>query len=259
MDLDGKAVIVTGAAGNIGAVTARRMGAEGASIVASDQPGSNVHEVVDDVVAAGGKAVGHEGDLGQEADIQEMVATCTGRFGRIDALVNIAAAPRSMALDRDLETMELDYWDHTMAVNVRGPMLACKHAVPEMVAQGGGSIVNFTSTAAYVGDLGLIAYGSSKAALLGLTRALATIYGRKGIRCNAIAPSGVWTDAAWKTMGDERRQRMQEWPLTPRLGMPDDVASMVIFLASDKSEYMTGQTFFVDGGSLAHQPWVRFE
>jgi NAD(P)-dependent dehydrogenase (short-subunit alcohol dehydrogenase family) len=259
MELESKAVVVTGGAGNIGAVAARRMGAEGARVVVSDRPESGVQDVADEIGEGGGTAVAHEGDLSVETDIEEMVATCLREFGRIDALINVAAAPRSWALDRDLETMELDYWDDTMAVNVRGPMLACKYAVPAMVAQGGGSIVNFTSTAAYAGDLGLIAYGSSKAALLGLTRALATIYGRQGIRCNAIAPSGVWTEAAWEAMGEERRKRMQEWPLTPRLGLPEDVANMVVFLASDKSEYMTGQTYFVDGGSLAHQPWVKFE
>jgi NAD(P)-dependent dehydrogenase (short-subunit alcohol dehydrogenase family) len=259
MELDGKAVVVTGGAGNIGAVSARLMGAEGARVVVSDRRGSGVQNVVDDIIRAGGAAVSHEGDLALEGDIKEMIHTCLARFGRIDALINVAAAPRSWELDKDLETMELEHWDQTMTVNVRGPMLACKHAVPAMVAQGGGSIVNFTSTAAYVGDLGLIAYGSSKAALLGLTRALATIYGRQGIRCNAIAPSGVWTEAAWSAMGDERLKRMQEWPLTPRLGRPEDVANMVIFLASDRSEYMTGQTYFVDGGSLAHQPWVKFE
>lgn len=259
MELDGKAVVVTGGAGNIGTVSARRLAADGARVVVSDRPGSGVPKVVDEIIAEGGVAVGHEGDLSDEADIKAMVGMCLSQFGRIDALINIAAAPRSLARDKDLETMEIEYWDHTMAVNVRGPMLACKHAVPAMVAQGGGSIVNFTSTAAYAGDLGLVAYGSSKAALLGLTRAIATIYGRKGIRCNAIAPSGVWTEAARKSMDDERRQRMEEWPLTPRLGVPDDVANMVNFLVSDKSEFMTGQTYFVDGGSLARQPWVKFE
>jgi NAD(P)-dependent dehydrogenase (short-subunit alcohol dehydrogenase family) len=259
MELDGKAAVVTGGAGNIGSACARRLAAEGAAVVVSDLGEMPVESIVDEIVASGGQAVGHTGDVSDEQSVAEMIDTCRREFGHIDVLVNVAAAIRLTRLDRRLEDMEAAYWDDVMAINVRGPMLGCKHAIPAMLSQGGGSIVNFTSSAAFAGDRGLIAYSTSKAALLGMTRAIATTYGREGIRCNVVAPSGVWPEATKAAMGEERLVLMQQSPLTPRLGVPDDVAHMVAFLAADKSSYITGQTLFVDGGSLAHQPWVRFQ
>ena len=144
-----------------------------------------------------------------------------------------------------------------MAVNLRGAMLCCKHAMPAMQARGSGSIINFGSTAAILGDEGLIAYSTTKAALLGFTRSIATIYGKDGIRCNAICPGSVWAEASRAHMGAKRLDLMERTRLTPRLGLPIDIANMVVFLASDKASYITGQTFIVDGGGTAHQPWVR--
>ena len=259
MELDGKAVVITGAAGNIGSVCARQMAMEGAAVVLADLPGTDVQGIANQTAQTGGRALGQEVDLSDEQSVVEMIRACADEFGRIDALINVAAAPRGMDIDTDLETMEADFWDRVMAVNVRGAMFACKHALPAMLSQGGGSIVNFTSTAALAGDRGLIAYSTSKAALLGLTRSIATIYGRRGIRCNALAPSGVWPDAARARMDREFLEPKEQAFLTPRLGVPEDVAHMVIYLASDKSTFITGQTLFVDGGSLAHQGWVRFD
>jgi NAD(P)-dependent dehydrogenase (short-subunit alcohol dehydrogenase family) len=259
VDLDGKAAIVTGAAGNIGSVCARYIAKEGAAVVVADLPGTDVAGITSEISQTGGRALGQEVDLSQEQSVVEMITACTREFGRIDALINVAAAPRGMDIDIDLESMEADFWDRVMAVNVRGAMFACKYALPTMLSQGGGSIVNFTSTAALAGDRGLIAYSTSKAALLGLTRSIATIYGRRGIRCNALAPSGVWPDVARARMGRDFLEPKEQTFLTPRLGVPEDVAHMVVYLASDKSTFITGQTLFVDGGSLAHQAWVRFD
>ena len=257
MELDGKVVIVTGGAGNIGSGCVRRLASEGAAVVVADLPEADVKKLVDEVIDQGGQAMGHEGDISDEQSVADLIGGCLREFGRIDALINVAAAIRRTREDRDLTTMSLDFWDHVMKVNVGGPMLTCKHAIPAMLAQGGGSIVNFTSTAAFAGDYGLIAYSTSKAALLGLSRSIATTYGRQGVRCNTIAPSGVWPEATKAAMGEERWKLMEDCTLTPRLGVPDDVAHMVVYLASDKATYITGQTLFVDGGGLAHQPWVR--
>jgi NAD(P)-dependent dehydrogenase (short-subunit alcohol dehydrogenase family) len=257
VELDGKAVIVTGGAGNIGSACVRRLASEGAAIVVADLPEADVKNLVDEVADVGGRAIGHEGDISDEPYVMDLIGACLRQFGRIDALINVAAAIRRTREDRDLTTMSMEFWDHVMRVNVGGPMLTSKHAIPAMLSQGGGSIVNFTSTAAFAGDYGLIAYSTSKAALLGLSRSVATTYGRQGIRCNTIAPSGVWPEATLAMMGEERRKLMEDCPLTPRLGVPDDVAHMVVYLASDKASYITGQTLFVDGGGLAHQPWVR--
>jgi NAD(P)-dependent dehydrogenase (short-subunit alcohol dehydrogenase family) len=242
-ELSGKVVIITGAAGNIGSGCVRRAAAEGAIVVASDLPGSRVTDIVTDVVRSGGTTVAHHGDVSEERDVIAMVQTAVREFGRVDALVNIAE-------------MDVALWDRTMAVNLRGPMLGCKHTIPIMVGQGGGSIVNFASTASFLADKRRVAYASSKAALLGLTRGVATTYGKRGIRCNAVGPGAIWSEAAEERVGS--RSIVEATRLTPRLGVPDDVAHMVVYLCSDKSTYVTGQTFLVDGGGTAHQPWVGF-
>jgi NAD(P)-dependent dehydrogenase (short-subunit alcohol dehydrogenase family) len=171
--------------------------------------------------------------------------------------VNAAAVLGDNQRDRSLEALTVDYWDRMMAVNLRGMMLCCKHALPSLLARRSGLIINFGSTAALLGDEGLIAYSTTKAAILGYTRAIATTYGKQGLRCNAVCPGSVWPDEWKDRMTPERLDLMERTRLTPRLGEPDDIAQMVVFLASEKASYITGQTFVVDGGGTAHQPWVR--
>lgn len=257
MELSGKAVIVTGAAGNLGSECAREIGRQGGRVVVSDLAGTNVAGIVAEIREAGGEAVGHEGDISQEADVLAMMQMAQEKFGGIDVLVNVAARIREVQKQRTLEVLTAEHWDEVMAVNLRGAMLCCKHAMPAMLARGGGSIINFGSTAAILGDEGLIAYSTTKAALLGFTRSIATTYGKEGIRCNAVCPGSVWSEAAKAHMGPARIEFMERTRLTPRLGLPIDIANMVVFLASDKASYVTGQTFIVDGGGTAHQPWVR--
>jgi NAD(P)-dependent dehydrogenase (short-subunit alcohol dehydrogenase family) len=257
MQLEGKVAIVTGGAGNLGSACARQMAIEGAAVIVSDLPGIDVKSVVDGIVERGGQAIGHAGDVSQEADIIDMIGTSLSQHGRLDVLVNVAAAMDLIGRDDGLDTMSVETWDRMMAVNVRGPMLGCKHAIPAMLSRGAGSIINFASTAAFLGDDGRIGYSTSKAALLGFTRSIATTYGKQGIRCNAVAPGSVWSEATRGMLGDEGLDLMERTRLTPRLGVPDDIAHMVVYLASDKSTYITGQTFLVDGGGTAHQPWVR--
>lgn len=255
--LAGKVVIITGAGGNLGSACAREAARQGANVVASDLPGTRLAEVVAEIRREGGAAVRHEGDISQEADVIAMVAAAVETFGGVDALVNVAAAMRHIELDRDLEVMTVETWDRVMSVNLRGAMLCCKHALPPMLARGGGAIVNFGSTAGILGDVGLIAYSTTKAGLVGFTRAVATTYGKQGIRCNAVCPGSVWSQETQDKMGPETLEFMARTRLTPRLGEPDDIAHMVVFLCSEKATYITGQTFVVDGGGTAHQPWVR--
>lgn len=254
MELEGKVAVITGAAGNLGSACARRLAIEGAAVVVADRPGTGVDGVVKEITQAGGRATGYEGDVSHEPDVEAMIACATGEFGRLDSLVNVAATVRDS--DRVLDKMDIELWDHIMAVNVRGSMLSCKHAIPAMLPHGGGSIINFTSTAAFFGDTTRIAYATSKAALLGLTRSVATAYGKQGIRCNAIAPHGVWAEATKARFGEEWLDLVERTLVTPRLGVPDDIAHMVVYLASHKAEFVTGQTLFVDGGGTVHQPWV---
>jgi NAD(P)-dependent dehydrogenase (short-subunit alcohol dehydrogenase family) len=256
-DLKGKTVIVTGAAGNLGSACAREIAGQGAAVLAADIPKAGLQRIADDINSFGGQVVAHEGDISAEADVKAMVDAALRAFGRIDALVNVAAAMRYAAGDRDLETMTVEDWDKVMAVNLRGTMLCCKHAIPSMVSQGGGAVVNFGSTAAIRGDAGLIAYSTTKAGLLGFTRAVATTYGKRGIRCNAVCPGSVWSAETKARMGSERLDLIERTRITPRLGVPEDVAHMVVFLISDKATYITGETFMVDGGGTAHQPWFN--
>ena len=157
MLLAGKIAVVTGAAGNLGSATARELAAEGASVVASDLPGERLESVVQAITANGGKAISHPADLSSEAEIAGLVARAKREFGGLDLLANVAAMMGGIENDRDLLAMDAAYWDKAMAVNLRGAMLACKHAIPEMLARGGGAIVTFGSTAGQMGDIGLFA------------------------------------------------------------------------------------------------------
>jgi NAD(P)-dependent dehydrogenase (short-subunit alcohol dehydrogenase family) len=257
MELAGKIVIVTGAAGNLGSACAREIARQGAKLVAADLAGTGVTALVDGIAKSGGEAVAHQGDISAETDVVAMIEVAKQRFGGLDVLVNVAAAMDLVMRDRDITAMEVDDWDRMMAVNLRGAMLCCKHAIPAMRARGAGSIIHFGSTAAILGDDGLFAYSTTKSALLGFTRAIATAYGKEGIRCNAVCPGSVWSEDTKAQMGAEMLEFMERTRLTPRLGVPQDIAHMVVFLASDKASYITGQTFVVDGGGTVHQPWVR--
>lgn len=257
--LDSKIAIVTGAAGHLGSACARQLAAEGAQVVVSDLPDTGIDELADDIRESGGEAVYREADLSRESDIAALVERARQAFGGVDILVNVAALMQGMENDRDLLTMDTDYWDRAMAVNLRGAMLCAKHAIPAMLERGGGAIVNFGSTSGVLGDVGLFAYSSTKTALLGLTRTIATTYGKQGIRCNAVCPGSVWSEGMKQSMPEEMLDMMTRTRLTPRLGEASDIAHMVAYLASDKASYITGQSFLVDGGGTAHQPWVRMK
>lgn len=255
MELAGQVAIVTGAAGNLGSASAVRVAAEGAAVVVADRPGTAVDDVVARIVAAGGSAVPCEVDVSQEEDAARMVSTAVSTFGRLDGLVNVAATVRDT--DIILDEMTIERWDHIMAVNVRGPMLGCKYAIPAMLEHGEGSIINFGSTAGVRGDTSRIAYATSKAALAGFMRTIATAYGKSGIRCNNIAPHGMWAESTKGKMGADWLELVERTLLVRRLGEADDIAHMVVYLLSNKASYITGQTLYIDGGGTAHQAWVN--
>jgi NAD(P)-dependent dehydrogenase (short-subunit alcohol dehydrogenase family) len=189
-----------------------------------------------------------------------MVAAAIERYGRLDILHNNAAAvdPALLRRDGEVAAMEVEVWDRTFAVNLRGPMLGCKHAIPRMLERGSGAIVNTSSAAGWAGDLTRSAYGASKAALEALTRYVATQYGKRGIRCNAIAPGVIATPALAANVPREQMAVYERTQLTSRLGVPEDIAAAVVFLASDDGAFVTGQTLRVDGGLLVHHPATSF-
>lgn len=259
MQLENKVVVVTGGGGNIGSVVATMLAAEGASLVVSDRAGGRVGETVGKIVAKGGVANAHEGDMLEEGTAVGMVALALDAYGKVDGLVNVAGATDGSRQDADLTTMQAEFWDRVMAVNVRGMVFTCKHALPPMLEAGKGSIVNFTSPAALRGDHGLFAYSASKAAVIGLTQCVATTYGRRGIRCNAVAPGCVWADDLREKIGEGRLERFASTRLTPRLGYPEDMAPLIAYLLSDNSSYVTAQTLAVDGGGMNYQPWADLD
>jgi NAD(P)-dependent dehydrogenase (short-subunit alcohol dehydrogenase family) len=174
--------------------------------------------------------------------------------GRLDVLHNNAALTDSDFLSADTAVTELsvEVWERTMAVNLRSQMLMCKHAVPIMVESGGGSIINMSSGASLKGDRTRTAYGVSKAGVNALTLYVATSHGKKGIRANTILPGLIITDAVRAHLDEAVVASLGKATLTPKVGEPEDIADVVVFLASDESRYITGQMLAVDGGMGAH-------
>ncbi|WP_330186464.1 SDR family oxidoreductase [Dactylosporangium sp. AC04546] len=201
-------------------------------------------------------AIAVAADVSDEASVVAMVAAAVDAFGGLDILVNNAAAlqPELHRRDGDLAGLDLDVWERTMAVNAGGTFLACKHAVPAMRARGGGAIVNVASVSALVGDDMRAAYGSSKAAVLALTRYVATMYGRDRIRCNAVTPGLILTDTALAALSEHHLDEFAAERLLPYAAGPEDIAAVVAWLAGDESRCITGQSIVVDAGTTAHRP-----
>jgi NAD(P)-dependent dehydrogenase (short-subunit alcohol dehydrogenase family) len=252
--LDGKVALITGGGGRIGAATARRLAAEGVRVSIGD-----LSEAAATAVARfiGNQALAVQFDAGDPDSIARMVARTVEHFGRLDILHNNAAMLDLAFLDQDRDAVQtsVEVWDATMQINVRGYMLACKHAIPHMLSAGGGSIINTASNAALLGDSSRIAYGSSKGAVISMTRYIATQHGRSKIRCNAISPGLILDDELERKL-PELCAATGRQVLLPRHGRPEDIAAVVAFFASDDSSFVTGQLIGVDGGMLAHQPFL---
>ncbi|WP_380879610.1 putative short-chain type dehydrogenase/reductase y4lA [Sphingomonas sp. DBB INV C78] len=243
--LDGRVAIVTGAGGGIGAATAARLGRDGAKVIAADLQEPQLDGAVNEAF-----------DLTDEGSIAAFIDRVMARFGRIDIVHNNAALQSEAQRQRDLDVVQLDaeVWDAAMAVNARGPMLLCKHAIPHMIAGGGGSIIHSSSGFGQLGESTLTAYGASKAALINLSRFIATQYGREKIRSNVIIIGFVLTPVAIATTPQEIKDLIAAQHLLPELGTPENIADVVAFLASDDASFITGAAIPVDGGFTAHQP-----
>jgi NAD(P)-dependent dehydrogenase (short-subunit alcohol dehydrogenase family) len=254
--LSGRVAIVTGAASGIGRASALARARAGASVLVADVDAAGAARVAAEVGDAGGRALGRRTDVSDPDSAAAMVAAAVEGFGGLDILHNNAALtdPAVIGADGELAELDLSVWERTLAVNLRGPMLGCKYALPRMLERGGGSIVNTSSASGLTGDLLRVAYGVSKAGVDALTRYVATQYGKRGIRCNAIAPGVIATPALEKNVAPELIAIFEQSHLTPRLGSPEDVAALVVYLASDAAGFITGQILCVDGGLLAHHP-----
>jgi NAD(P)-dependent dehydrogenase (short-subunit alcohol dehydrogenase family) len=258
--LSNKVALVTGATTvepgglNIGGATATELAAEGAHVVLADINIEGASALADQLNSKYGPdiAIAVQTDLRSEAAIRDLVATTVSTFGGLQLLMNIAGV--FPAGDGDVATMPIEVWDDVMAVNVRSAMLTTKHALPHLRA-GGGSIVNTASTHAFAGDTSLTGYGATKAALLALTTYTATQYGREGVRCNAVCPGTTTTPPA-QQLPAAIKDVYRRHTMAADLNGPADLAKVYLFLASDDSRGINGEFIRVDGGLLAHQPFV---
>ncbi len=249
--LDGKVAIVAGGGSGIGAATAARLAQEGVSVVVGDIVAPNAEAVAAAIRADGGTAVAAEFDIADEESVAALVAAAVGEFGGLDRLHANAAALSPEVIGRDSDAVDLDLgvFDTTIAVNLRGYLLCTRHAIPAMLARGGGAIVYTSSAAGHVGEPQRPSYGISKSGINALMRHVSARWGREGIRANCIAPGVVLTQAVRDGGGSEIRDWALSLGHSPRLGDPADIAAAVAFLMSDDAGWITGQVISVDGGS----------
>ena len=247
-----KVAIVTGGAGGIGAATAKAMAEAGARVAVVDLNADAAGQVAEAIRAAGGGALAIGADVSDEAQVIALVASVQEAFGGIDALFNNAGIiRRSTALELDVDT-----WDLVMAVNVRSIFLMCKHVVPVMAAAGGGSIINTGSGWGLKGGGRALSYCATKGAVVNMTRALAIDHGAQGIRVNSVNPgdvdTGMLRDEA-RQLGQDEASFLVEAGDRPlgRMGRPAEMGSVVVWLASEASSYVTGAAIVADGGGIA--------
>ena len=243
-----QAVIVTGGGSGIGRVMAKSFASEGASVVVADVAGEKGEQVAAEIEAAGGTAIATRTDVSVTADVTAMVAAAEDAFGRVDVLVNNAA----IAGGDDILQIDDETWDRDLAVVLKSAFLTSRAVLRGMVERRGGVVINIAS----VNALGFFAnesYSAAKAGLINLTQGIAVRYGRYGIRANAVAPGTIRTPI-WQERVErnpEIFERLVKWYPLGRVGEPEDVASAVLFLASDAASWITGIVLRADGGLLA--------
>jgi len=249
--LDNKTAIVTGAASGMGKAIAELFANEGANVIVADLKQNEIDVVVNLITKNGGKAIGVICNVANETDIKTMIDTAVSNFKSVDVLVNNAGVMDDF-VPVDQVTNEL--WNRVMSVNVNGPFYACRLAVPIMLKQGSGVIINIASIGGLYGTRAGATYSASKHALVGLTKNIGFMYAQKGIRCNAIAPGGVNTnigkDMKPNPFGYERC--VSGGANMPRMGEADEIAKAALFLASADSSFVNGTVVTVDGGWTAY-------
>lgn len=253
--LSGKVVVVTGGAAGIGAATAQLCAKEGAHIVIFDIDVTNGDAVQDDICSGGGHALFLHTDITDEESVKRSFAAAVTRFGKIDALVNIAGG--SASTDAPVHDVDMALWDKTIDLNLKGTLLCCRHGVPLLIANSGGAIVNTSSWAALTGFRKHI-YVSAKGGVVALTRALAGEYAKHGIRANVVCPGGIMTERTRQRYGTDtaesgNAQRNQDSAKYPFFkGATIDIAYINLFLISDESRMITGATIQADGGRSSY-------
>jgi NAD(P)-dependent dehydrogenase (short-subunit alcohol dehydrogenase family) len=249
--LDGRAALVTGAGSGIGEAIALAFAREGAQLFLADISAERLEKIMQSVRASGVEAAGCTVDVAKDASVRAMVAAAEQRFGRINVVCNNAGI-----LDRLMPVHDTtdEMWERVIGVNLTGAFYVCRAVLPGMLERGSGNIINTHSISSFLGGRGGAAYTVSKHGILGLTRAIAATYGERGIRCNGIAPGSVQTNIStgddWHEMG--RALREKGLATRPPRAVPDEIAPVAVFLASDMSHYINGANIVADAGWTAY-------
>jgi 3-oxoacyl-[acyl-carrier protein] reductase len=248
---DGPVVVVTGAGQGLGRAFALDLAARRWAVAVLDLNGESAAEVADTITGQGGLACAYRCDVGSGPEVVETVAAIAGQMGPIVALVNNAAIFSTLRMG-PFDQIELDDWERVMKVNVTGTFLMCQAVIPGMRSAGYGKVVNISSATIFTGRPNYLHYVTSKAALIGFTRALAAEVGPDGITVNAVAPGSTATEIERETISPDQRQAMAAATALRRVQLPADLTGAVAFLLSHDSDFITGQTLNVDGGFAYH-------
>ncbi len=245
--LQDKVIIITGAANGMGACEAQMFAREGARIVATDIDAARVQSVARAIMDAGGEAIGIGHDVTQEDQWRSVVDATIEAFGRIDVLVNNAA----VHYETKFADITLDEWQRVLSVDLNGTFLGTQAVVPQMLQQGGGSIVNISSIAAMKGG-SFAHYSAAKGGIRALTKATAIEYAKNNIRANSVYPGLIETELTKAALANpDIRKMLEDSTALPRFGKAEDIAYCVLYLASDESSFATGAEFVIDGGNTA--------
>jgi len=252
--LENKIAIVTGSTSGIGIGIAKLYAAEGAQVIVCGRRVEKGQGVVDSITEAGGKASFHAMDITDTASIEKLVEDTVQTYGRIDVLVNNAA---NVALkDGRVDELSIEMWDAIFQSDMRGTFYITKCALPHMIKNGGGSIVNIGSMASCGGDLGSTAYACAKAGVDMFTKSVALQYGKQNIRCNCIRPGLIVTPDNEAKIPQALKDIFMSNIMVNRYGCPDDIGHACVYFGSDESEYVSGQIITIDGGLNSHAPTV---